>query len=163
MSEINWSKWSSIAEIVSSVSILVTLVYLGIQTNQNTQAVQSNTRNMMLTSDSTIVDQIIDHPEIEISFTAPELTLEEQIKLENFLVGLLRSREHQWFQFQSGQLDEQSWASYQSALTIILSYSRTRTWFENIHKADAFDSDFMAATARMLETVPVQTEYYNFF
>ncbi len=35
MHESNWSKWSSIAEIVSSIAIVITLFYLAVQTQQN--------------------------------------------------------------------------------------------------------------------------------
>ena len=48
---INWSKWSAIAEIISSVAILVTLIYLSIQTHQNLVATQTNTRQTMISND----------------------------------------------------------------------------------------------------------------
>jgi len=41
MKETNWTKWSSIAEIISSVAILITLIYLAIQTQQNTATLKS--------------------------------------------------------------------------------------------------------------------------
>ena len=39
MKSLDWTKWSAIAEIFSSVAILVTLIYLAIQTQQNTAAI----------------------------------------------------------------------------------------------------------------------------
>ncbi|MFT5320650.1 MAG: hypothetical protein ACI934_000791 [Pseudohongiellaceae bacterium] len=41
MQENNWIKWSSVAEIVSSVAVLMTLIYLAIQTQQNTITINS--------------------------------------------------------------------------------------------------------------------------
>lgn len=39
-----WSKWAAIAEIISSVAILITLAYLAIETRQNTDAIQTPAR-----------------------------------------------------------------------------------------------------------------------
>ena len=38
----NWTKWSSIAEIVSSIAILMTLIYLTLEIRQNTDAIQAD-------------------------------------------------------------------------------------------------------------------------
>jgi hypothetical protein len=54
MKSVDWAKWSSIAEIVSSAAILLTLVYLAIQTQQvalqNEQLVEQTRQNNELMS-----------------------------------------------------------------------------------------------------------------
>ncbi len=47
----NWTKLSAISEILSSVAILVTLIYLAIQTQQNADATQADTRQAILAAD----------------------------------------------------------------------------------------------------------------
>ena len=41
MKETNWTKWSSIAEIISSIAILITLIYLSVQTKQNNELLRA--------------------------------------------------------------------------------------------------------------------------
>jgi hypothetical protein len=41
MSAASWAKWSSISEILSSLAVVVTLVFLGVQTHQNTEAINA--------------------------------------------------------------------------------------------------------------------------
>ncbi len=47
----NWTKASAAAEILSSVAILATLVYLAIEIQQSAEATQANTRQAMFASD----------------------------------------------------------------------------------------------------------------
>ena len=47
----NWTKASAIAETLSSVAILITLVYLVVEIQQNAEATQAETRQAILDSD----------------------------------------------------------------------------------------------------------------
>jgi hypothetical protein len=163
MNNKDWSKWSSISEIVSSGAILITLIYLGIQTQQNTDAVQASSRNTLISSDLEVVNILIDNPDIQLSISATEISNIEAIKLENFLFGLLRTREHQWFQYKEGLLDEKSWRSYQTAVGVFMSYSRTRQWWRNVMAAELLDKEFMEQMNEMLESIPVIPAEYNTF
>ena len=59
MKHVDWTKWSAVAEIVSSIAILVTLGYLAIQTSQNTQAC---IRQSMLTDEREMLFKQMDYP-----------------------------------------------------------------------------------------------------
>ena len=74
MKNTDWTKWSSIAEIVSSIAILITLIYLAIQTNQNTSALESATSQGM-------VEQIVQANMILVN--NPEDIVEIFIKANN--------------------------------------------------------------------------------
>jgi len=58
----NWSKASAAAEILSSVAILATLVYLAIEIQQSAEATQANTRQAMLASDQQFLELLVDSP-----------------------------------------------------------------------------------------------------
>ena len=70
----NTSKVADIAEIVSSIAILITLIFLVIQMQQNTAAIQGNTRTATFTADFENLHKSVDHPEIILNYTKPELT-----------------------------------------------------------------------------------------
>lgn len=162
MQPINWTKWSSIAEIVSSVAIVATLIYLTIQTEQNSDAIIASSRNTVLESDLQLLGGVLAYPDIDVAFEKPKLTRDEMGRLANWLIGMARSREHQWFQFRDGLLDEQLWEAYLTGLTLNISYPRTRAWW-NLVAYDYFDDDFVNVVNRRLAEVPILEDLRNPF
>ena len=62
----NWTKVSAAAEILSSVAILATLVYLAIEIQQSAEATQSYTRQAMLASDQQFLELLVDSPDLHL-------------------------------------------------------------------------------------------------
>ena len=127
----NWNKASAAAEILSSVAILATLVYLAIEIHQNAEATQADIRQAMLASDQQFLELIIDSPDLHILWYKPELSDEERVRLSYFLVSHFRMRENNWLQNQNGILDDATWRSYRGSILAILSTPRTRKWWRN--------------------------------
>ena len=131
MNDNRWTKLSAISEIVSSVAVLVTLIYLAIQTQQTNEALIANSRQATMTADVEIVGALISNPEAFANLRKPysELTLAEQGQTANVLAGLLRIREFAWFQYKSGVLDEVTLRSYLAPLARWLKWEGTKpTW-----------------------------------
>lgn len=154
MRSVDWSKWTAIAEIVSSVAIVVTLIYLTIQTQQNSEAILANSRNATVASDLSVIQSMIEYPEIELAMYKTSWTPEEMSRIENWLVALVRTREHQWFQYRDGLLDEQIWEAYLTGVTVNMSFPATRAWWDFV-KYDYFDDEFVEALDVRLATTPV--------
>jgi hypothetical protein len=150
-------KWSGIAEIVSSVAIVVTLIYLTIQTEQNATAIVASSRNTVIESDLALISDLLAYPEINHAVYKPRLTPDEMSRLENWLIGMARSREHQWFQFRDGLLDEQLWDAFLSGLTLNVSYPRTRAWW-NLVAYDYFDDAFVDFVNTRLAETPLNED-----
>ena len=89
----NWTKLSAMAEILSSVAILVTLVYLAIQTQQSADSIQANTRQAILDADQQFLIKVMDNPEIYTSQYKPALTDDEKVRLGAYLILFVRMRE----------------------------------------------------------------------
>ena len=111
-------KLSAWAELVSSVAIVATLIYLAVQTQQTNAALIANSRQGLLMADMSAISSLVDHPEIEVNAqkSISELTDAENWQLANVYAGLLRSREFAWLQYQSGVLDELTFDSYMETL-----------------------------------------------
>lgn len=107
-------KIAPIAEIISSVAILATLIYLAIQTQQTNSALLADSRQATMLADMTLISALISNPEAMGNTERPfaDLTLAEKEQLGNVLAGVLRSREFAWRQYQNGILDEPTLASY---------------------------------------------------
>ena len=124
----DWSKWSAIAEILSSVAIVATLFYLAVQTRQvsvqteqmsiqsalTTNAILATSRQETMSADIEMIAAMISNPEAWSNIDKPysELTSTEQAQARNVYAGLLRIREYAWFQYKNGILDEATLQTY---------------------------------------------------
>ena len=148
-------QWSVAAEISSSVVIAVTLVYLVIQTRQNASAIQANSRHIMIETDVQLLVGNLTNP--PIAMYKKDASDSELMALESYLVALVRTREHQWFQFRKGLLDRQAFEAYLSGLTANLCQPRTRKWWEHV-KYSYFDNEFVAEVSPYISGAPVSED-----
>lgn len=157
MSKIDWTKWSAVAEIVSSLAILITLIYLAVQTGQNTAAIQASTRQTWLAEDRALLNVWIEHPEQRelMIREVGSLTDEEKISLSAWLVIFVRNREIQWLQRQNGIIDEETWLTYSQAIGPLLSYEITRPWWEARSATGEWEANFVAYVNQILSNTPV--------
>ena len=150
----NITKVAAWSEIVSSVAVLATLVYLALQVQQNTAAIYAQSRQAMIDGDLQILADVKNNPGIFLDYVAEgELSPRRKMRLHASLLATMRTRESHWFQYKNGVLDEVAWRSYQSAIPNILGTERTRAWWAIIgHRA--FNAKFVDEVNKMLETMP---------
>lgn len=120
---------AAIAEIISSVAIVVTLVYLSVQTGQNTDALLAVSRQATLQGDLDIIQIGMMYPEFAQADNI-EFTPEFETRYRLFLTAAMRTREFAWFQYQSGILDEGTWQSYMSPMQFMFSTQRAQAYLE---------------------------------
>ena len=82
MKKIDWTKWSAIAEVLSSVAIVATLLYLVIQTQQNAAAIQASSRQTMLMADWEVL-QLSPNDHLQVKEDLSILEMEELFKFLN--------------------------------------------------------------------------------
>lgn len=156
-------QYAYLAEIVGVIAIVLSLIYLAVQTKQNTDAVQATSRHTVIASDLVCIQTMIDHPDILNSmYTSETLSEEGKIALEGFLLTLARTREHQWLQHRSGLLDTQTMESFLTGLTYNMSFPVSRAWWDGI-ACRYFDSGFVAHVNEKLAEVPVHTDFIHPF
>ena len=157
MQKIDWTKWSAIAEILSAIAIVVTLAYLAIQTRQNATAIQASVRQAMLTDDWELIRAQIEFPILFISRAGEaQMTDEELVRLNSYLVGFVRTQENRWLQYQNGVIDERTWGTYAAAIPSIFSSDFVRSWFRNRAARGEFDADFVAMVSEVLGENPTR-------
>jgi len=152
----NWTMMSVSAEILSSVAVLVTLIYLAIQTRQNAEAIQANTRQAMPDADQQLLMAVMGSPDLDAYFFKEELTDNEKVRVSAFLLTHARIRENNWLQYRAGVLDQATWESYRGALVSDLSTLRSRTWWQNLGSAPGvFDPDFVSMVNELIAEEPL--------
>ena len=147
----NWTKASAVGEILSSIAILATLVYLGIEIQQNADATEAETRQAMLASDQQFLQLFVDRPDLHLTWYKPDLTDEEKVRLSYVLVMHFRMRENNWFQYRNGILDAATWKSYSASIPAVLSSPRTRRWWTNFALgSELFDVEFQSVVSELI-------------
>jgi hypothetical protein len=130
-----WEKATAIAEIVSSVAVLVTLVYVGIQTRElaaqtqvNTAAIVGSSRQGALNTELQVFRYIADYPVANFGQGQDDDTVRRNMGA----YMLFRIRESQWLEYRDGQLDSDTWKSYSTIFTGLLANDQllSRIWQE---------------------------------
>ena len=161
MNDINWTKWSSIAEIVSSVAILVTLLYLAVQTKQNTDAIESQLNQSLVESAQFEQSIWIQYPELSVLImdNSIEMTLEQKVQLDSLMLLSFSRREFSFRQYKAGILSEDVWRKETEIISLLLGTERTREWWALIGKS-GFDQAFIDAIDETIRGQPLH-EYWK--
>ena len=153
----NWTKASAIAEILSSVAILITLVYLVVEIGQNTSALEASSRQASLDADVQWLYQVTNAPELWTNAFNANMTDAEKTSLMAYLSAFMRMRELEWLQYQAGALDERTWLTYQNSVSVLLAWEQNRNWWDFIAE-QIFDLEFVEYVNSSLEDVPIVTQ-----
>jgi len=122
---------SATAELVSSVAIVVTLVYLTMEVRQNTEAQHAQSRQSILSSSQAELFVLMDHPDVLRGlFGEDSLTDEQSIRIDAWLSGVLRAREFSWLQYRRGIMDESQWSTELAVTLSVMSPGRSRLWWD---------------------------------
>ena len=142
-------------QLISSAAVLVTLVYLAVQTKQTATLMRSESRQSLIEQDMHLLSVQMQWPTIVTDwFVEGEITMENKARLWSFLFAFMRTREHQWLQYKSGVLDEATWEAYLSATHIVIGSERNRSWWTTMGRHSVFDPVFAEAVDAVLEGQP---------
>ena len=64
----------------------------------------------------------------------------------------MRNREHEWFQYRDGILDEETWLTQRNVIQLVLSSKRHRMWWNKIKMA--YDPNFVKMVDLYIGEVP---------
>lgn len=95
-------------EIVGVIGVVASLVFVGIEVRQNTQAVRGATYQSLVESSMSLLFYMADHPELDAELDAwgrgEELPPEERTRVESIVLAYLRHLENAYFQREEGTL-----------------------------------------------------------
>lgn len=86
---------ANLIQVLSSLAVLGTLIYLAIEVKQNTAALHAQTRQSLLAGGQAELFEVVEHPDLSIIYSKPgELSQEEYVKLCMYLLAIMRTREY---------------------------------------------------------------------
>lgn len=123
-----------IAEIVSSVAVVVSLIYVGVQVRQNTRALRASTYNAVTANSIAILSPMESHPEYSEFLTRVQsdyaaATPAEKMRFHINLLMAFRHWDNLYYQFRNGMLEQEMWESYDRTMNGWLIIPAWRDWF----------------------------------
>lgn len=146
----NWDAIGAITQIIGVIAVVVTLVYLAIQTKQNTSATQAAVRQAMLAEDRELLMRHLDFPFLSPLHEKSELSDEEEVQWMTWVMAFIRAREHHWLQYRTGNIDRATWNTYRSPIRYYLKTELGASFWREF-SPHMFDPDFVADIDDLLQ------------
>jgi hypothetical protein len=123
----NMAKLQEILSLIASVGVIASIIFLGIEMQQNTDMMQSQTRNSIVENQLSFYESITDNPQLAVIMTELRKDADfyasgspERTRYHFFAMSQLRMWENEWYQYQKGLFDQKEFDS------------RVNTWKTNI-------------------------------
>ena len=150
---------ASIANILSAIAVLATLIYLSRQLRQGNLSARAQARQRMVQQTNEELYVWMNDPVLRSCFTKPtELSPEEHGKVHYFLLAAMRQREWEWFQYRDGVIKKDIYEAYHGVIGLHLGIPRTRRWWSTVGRI-GFNPDFVADVDALLANRPPITYF----
>lgn len=113
----NLSEWAAVAEVVASVAVIVSLVFVGYSVRQNTAALQGSTENLIFERHTDLSMQFMLDPSlaelmVKMRGDEPHLTEIEAIRWEKYQLNLLDIWALAFNRYHADLLAESEWLAW---------------------------------------------------
>lgn len=131
----NLENFANLADIVSSIGVVVSLIYVSVQIRQNTRAQKAATYNTLTSNTVAILSPFLAEPEItefivRVQTDPGAATPAEKLRFHTFLLIGFRHWDNLYFQFRTGALDKEMWQSYDRTMSKWMDNDAWRQWFQ---------------------------------
>jgi hypothetical protein len=154
-------QYAYLAEIIGVVIVVVTLLYLSAQVRQGANLMRSESRQALTTNQRELLSLYLDNMDLFDKMAGKEvLSRSDQRRFSFLWIANMRNREHEWFQYQDGILDEATWLSYREIIRQTLSSKRHRTWWNKAKPV--FDPNFVKMVDQYIKDIPESNRWDEF-
>jgi len=152
----NWNAIGAIVELLGVIVVFASLIYLAIQTRDNTRALRSSAFHQVRQSFSEVSLAMAMEPEIanfvaRAALSGSELTDEEIVRYGFMLTTLIRRGESAYFQSSEGTLQMEAWRGIRDTLVGALNNDYGRVWFSN--SSSRFTNEYAEEISKALASV----------
>ena len=153
-------QWAYIGEIIAAVAVIASLVYLSTQVRQSNVLARAQTSQSMIQMARQEILLVGEPPEIYTAFTKDEISVQEKIKLNQWLIAAIRQREYEWLASKEGVIDSAIFEAYARVIPILLGTARTRRWWK-FYGRTLYDLGFVSFVDELLAETPSSGEFWN--
>ncbi len=148
MTDRKLSDWASIAEIISAVAVVASLLYVGFEIHRNTkvglaanrQSIATRAQELAFYSSETNVFGLL----FDSSRENEELGEDEQRYVTAYVGALLRTTEEAFLLYKDGLLDEEYWLTRARVMLAALRYDAAHEVYMQTRNAGFYTPDFVA-------------------
>lgn len=153
MKKFNLSEWASIAEIIASIVIVISLAYVGMELNQNTTSMQQSSYqstlgmltegDLLLASDNEL-NKIVTTAENDPS----SLNEEDWSRFSRFAIARLGAWEYMFLARRSNSISQAHWDAFEPYfLTLLCTAGYRKFYSENTKYYDQTFNTYVASVA----------------
>ncbi len=153
-------QWAYIGEIAAAAAVIASLLYLGIQVRQSNALSRAQTSQSMIQMARQEILSVVEPPEIWSAFTKDEISNQEKIKLNQWLISSMRQREYEWLANKSGVIDSAMYEAYTAVIPVILGTERTRGWWKFHRQTLQWAPGFLPFVDELLADSPL-TDFFD--
>lgn len=139
-------EYALMAEIIGSIAIVVSLLYVGLEINQNSKEVRASNRQSISSRVEIFTLAVANNPMMFAPFEGDyeDLPEERQVQLSLFNAAMFRNTEEAYLMYLEGLLSEEYWLTRASNI---------RSRLEAPHAAAYFSRNRLHFTARFREWI----------
>jgi hypothetical protein len=160
MKKLTLSEWASMGEIVGTVAIVVSLVFVVFSLNQNTAAIHGATENILFERHTDLANQFMLDPSlaeilVKMRGAAPQLTEIEAVRWEKYQLNLLDIWALAFNRYQRDLLASEQWTAWNTYFTDLFANGGeklSKSRWDELEKA--FDHEFWTHVAKSLYNTP---------
>lgn len=131
----NWEAIGAIGEIVAAAAVVASLVFIGWQLLQNTDALRTSTSQSHVELYSSLATRISESREIATIYLAgmsdlSDLDDVDRVRFISFMSAIFRFYETSYVQHSRGKLDPELWDNIEKQLRDMVAAPGVRSWWE---------------------------------
>lgn len=145
--------WAAIAEIVSAVAIVVTLIYLALQIRNSNRETRANTIQTAISNELEVAAVIASHAGIWDKVVTNDL-LDDAVERRTGIVLynlVMTEAENRYYQYRSGYLDVQAWEGRVASLRMLVRMNIYEPW-KRSPGARGHSADFLGLLESLQES-----------
>ena len=156
MSSINWEALGAIANLLTAIGVIATLIYLSIQIRQNTKAVRSSSIQNLVRSFSTTAQAVLENGYViplllKANAGTDALTQEQRAQLHFWFIMTFQRFEGVYFQPDLGIVDAEVTDGFERSHIAVLASKSAQEWRAN--SKEIFNSGFVSYVEDFLQSV----------
>ncbi len=154
-------QYAYVAEIFGVIVIVVTLIYLAIQTKQNTAAVRTQSAQSILQAVQSELEMLVENPDIALSIPmSGPLTPEQNVTLDAWFASTMRNREFAWLQYKKDTINDSNWEAEVEILRVYFDSRRFRAWWNKLGR-HYMSEEFAQFVDGLIEDSPATDELWT--
>ena len=136
---------ANIGEIISSVAVIISIIYLAIQIRTNTEAERTSTYQAVVSDFGALNNTMASTPELSHMFVEAmenyhQLSSDEKARISQLFFQCFHYFENMFYQNQKGYLDEDVWTGWKRLMLTYYSRPGFQTWWEQ--RRDVYSESF---------------------